>query len=427
MLALQPSFVFFTRQGIYVTNTTVAISLAILLALWRLMKTGRYRWWYLVAFLAGLGMWAKFIMLWALVATVVLAPLVWFLREQFELDPAADFDPHLLFRPRPLLLASLTFLSGLSPFLLFNWQTGATFSHFWGTLGQSYYGVENTDYLANLSTRWGQIGDYLQGNHFWYLGGNFIDSLARPVWLLGFVIIVFVLIARRRDHHQRAFALRSLFYYAYFLVLFIQTPLTPTVLWYTHLAFFSPFLALGAATAWDLLFRQLPSRAAWAMAFVFAPRDRRQQPARRYRLPPGAGCHWRLCRPFRCLVPAHRRIALRGDFQPLCPGLGFRCSCGPHLPGRGQSRRNLRLRALRQARRGIRGTSPAVAQGSLYRLPAACTRPHQFPGTAPGVGDSGRRDGRPARDHRGYSRTIRRTAFRAPPSCGDPVSAFGIG
>lgn len=270
MLALQPSFVFFSRQGIYVTNTTVAISLAILLALWRLMRTDNLRWWYLAAFLAGLGMWAKFIMLWALVATVVLAPLVWVTRDWLELDPAPEFSPHHLFRPRALLFALLAFLLGLSPFLLFNWQTGATFNHFLGTLGKSYYGVENTDYLTNLATRWSQIGDFLRGDHFWYLGGNMVDLLARPVWLLGFVIILLVLILRRNDHHQRAFALRALFFYAYFALLLIQTPLTPTALWYTHLAFFSPILALGAATAWDLLFRQFSRKVALAMALVFA-------------------------------------------------------------------------------------------------------------------------------------------------------------
>ncbi len=230
LLAVQPSFIFFTRQGIYVTNTTIAFSLAILLALWRLVRTGNLRWWWLIAFLAGLGLWAKFIMLWPLVATVVLAPMVWVMRKQFGLDPAAGFSPRQLFRPTAILFALLAFLLGLSPFLLFNLQTGATFSHFLGTLNQSYYGVENANYLANLATRWGQIGDYLQGNHFWYLGGAFSDTLARPAWLLGLAIIIGLMIWRRRDPHQRADALRALFFYVYALLLLLQTPLTPTAL-----------------------------------------------------------------------------------------------------------------------------------------------------------------------------------------------------
>jgi len=270
LLAVQPSFIFFTRQGIYVTNTTIVFSLGILLALWRLVRTGNLRWWWLIAFLAGLGLWAKFIMLWPLVATVVLALIVWVMRKQFELDPAEGFSPRQLLRPRAILFAILAFLLGLSPFLLFNFQTGATFSHFLGTLNQSYYGVENANYLTNLAIRWGQIGDYLQGNHFWYLGGAFADTLARPAWLLGLPIIITLLIWRRHNAHQRADALRALFFYAYALLLLLQTPLTPTDLWYTHLALFSPFLALGAATAWMLLFRQFPPRLATILTILFA-------------------------------------------------------------------------------------------------------------------------------------------------------------
>ena len=185
LLAVQPSYIFFTRQGIYVTNTTIAFSLAILLALWRLVETGRLRWWYLTVFLAGLGLWAKFIMLWPLLATVVLATVVWVFRKQFGLKPVDGFSPRHLFQPQTIGLALAAFLFGLSPFILFNLQTGATFEHFLGTLGQSYYGVENTEYLINLIDRWRQLQDYVLGNHFWYLGGNFEDTLAWPVWVHG--------------------------------------------------------------------------------------------------------------------------------------------------------------------------------------------------------------------------------------------------
>ncbi len=270
LLAVQPSFVFFTRQGIYVTNTTIAFSLAILLAFWRLARTGNLRWWWLIAFLAGLGLWAKFIMLWPLVATVVLVPIVWVMRKQFGLDPADGFGLRQLRRPRAIVFAVLAFLLGLSPFLIFNLQTGATLSHFLSTLNESYYGVENANYLTNLAIRWGQIGDYLRGNHFWYLGGAFTDTLARPAWLLGLGIITILLVWRRRDALQRADALRALFFYAYAFLLLLQTPLTPTALWYTHLALFSPFLALGTATAWMLIFRKFSPRLATILTLLFA-------------------------------------------------------------------------------------------------------------------------------------------------------------
>ncbi|MCO6453005.1 MAG: glycosyltransferase family 39 protein [Caldilineales bacterium] len=261
LLAIQPSHVFFSRQGIYVTNTTIAFSLGILLALWRLAQTGRLRWWLLAAFLAGLGLWAKFIMLWPLVAIALLTPAAWAMRQRLGITPAVGFSPRLLLRPRWLLSALLAFGFGLLPFLIFNIQTGATFSHFLGALGQSYYGVENADYLTNLLRRVQQLGDYLQGDHFWYLGGNFTDRLAPLAWLTGLGIGVVALLWRRLSA-WRLWAWRALFVYAFTGLLLLQSPLTPTDLWYTHLAIFSPFLALGAAGGWNVLFRSLPRR--WA-------------------------------------------------------------------------------------------------------------------------------------------------------------------
>lgn len=270
LLAVQPSHIFFTRQGIYVTNTTIAFSLGILLALAQLARTGQRQWWWLAAFLAGLGLWAKFIMLWPLVATAALAPIAWALRRPLEIKIADDFHPRDLLRPAALVGALAAFLLGLAPLLLFNLQTGATVRHFLGTFGHSYYGVANTHYLTNLTTRLDQLGDYLRGDHFWYLGGNFRDALALPVWLVGLGIGVAALLWPLISSRQRALALRALFFYAFTALLLLQSPLTPTALWYTHLAMFSPYLALGIASAWELLFRQLNQRWATAAAIVFA-------------------------------------------------------------------------------------------------------------------------------------------------------------
>jgi len=274
LLAVQPSFVFFSRQGIYVTNTTIALSLGILLALRQLSTTGRLRWWFLAALLAGVGLWAKFIMLWPLVATAALAPVVWLLRRPLDLHVADSFRPRLLLSPKALVGALAAFLLGMAPFLLFNFQTGATFKHFLGTLNESYYGVANTDYLGNLVQRAGQLRDFLAGDHFWYLGSIASDRLAFPVWLAGLGIALLALVFGRRAPGVRRLALAALLFYAFTALLLLQSPLTPTALWYTHLAVFSPYLALAVATAWDIPFRLLGGRTApWvtsATAVVFA-------------------------------------------------------------------------------------------------------------------------------------------------------------
>ncbi len=257
LLAVQPSFLFFARQGIYVTNTTIAMMLGVWMALLKFAVSGRARWLWLASFLAGLGLWAKFIMLWPLMATLLLLPILWWQRHRLGMKTAPTL-PRDLFRPIYWTPAIATFLIGLSPFLIFNLKTGATFKHFLGTLNRSYYGVENTAYLQNLATRWAQTKDFLQGDHFWYLGGNFVDVLAWPAFIIAvFGILLMLLFARNREAEKRT-ALRAFFSLVFFLLLLLQTPLTPTALWYTHLAMFSPVLALIIASGWDLGFQKLP-------------------------------------------------------------------------------------------------------------------------------------------------------------------------
>jgi len=269
LLAVQPSFVFFMRQGIYVTNTTIALMLAIWLALLRWFESGKPRWAWLIAFMAGLGLWAKFIMLWPLVATAILLPVIWVFRDAFGLRPAPDFGPRTLLRPRVWAPSILAFLAGISPLLLFNLKTSATFQHFAHTLNRSYYGVENAAYLTNLAERWSQMRHYLRGDHFWYLGGNFVDALAWPAFLLAFFILHALLLWRWRRPRERILALRGLAIYAFFLLLLMQTPLTPTALWYTHLAMFSPVLALAIALGWESLFRQFSEHWSNLLAILF--------------------------------------------------------------------------------------------------------------------------------------------------------------
>jgi hypothetical protein len=268
LLAVHPSYVFFARQGIYVTNTTIAFSLGILLALIRLVETGQRRWWYLAVFLAGLGLWAKFIMLWPLVATTVLAFPAWRWRRQLGLAPTA-FHPRALLAPSALVGGLVALGLGLSPLLVFNLQTGATLRHFLATLDRSYYGVANTAYVANLVARVEQLGHFLRGDHFWYLGGHFGDPLAPWVWTGGFLIVLVTLLSTR-EPRLRMVAGWGLLAYAFVGLLLLQSPLTPTALWYTHLALFSPFIALSTALAGAALWERLPPRGCSLAPFLFA-------------------------------------------------------------------------------------------------------------------------------------------------------------
>jgi len=195
LLAASPSFVFWNRQGIFVTNATLPCTFA---ALWlglRWLRTGSSPALVLAALAAGLALYAKLLAVW-LIAPFGLLVLGWWLgrlRQKGVISrPTATRLPHVTL---PLLLgAAVAVTLPLLPFLLFNLQTGGTFSSIGGNLGQSYYGVDNSALLANLPVRLGQIVTTLRGDHLWYLGGLHANSLAP--WLAAGVVLAALLHAK---------------------------------------------------------------------------------------------------------------------------------------------------------------------------------------------------------------------------------------
>jgi hypothetical protein len=187
LLAVNPSFIFWSRQGIFVTNLTALIFMLSLL-------TG-LRWWagrrpadlWLTAFLWGLGIYVKLLFVWAIGALVIVAAAAWAWArwrktahtERHEARGANPGAPHTMLRAGlPWLIAALCFVIPLIPLVIFNLHTGGTAASIFGNLGHSYYGVDNRAYLPNLLTRLGQVRTLLRGDHFWYLGGVYANGWA---------------------------------------------------------------------------------------------------------------------------------------------------------------------------------------------------------------------------------------------------------
>lgn len=243
LLAASPSFVFWNRQGIFVTNATLPCTFA---AIWLglgWLRTGSRRWLMGAAFAAGLALYAKLLAIW-LIGPFALLVAGWWLvprwRKESVIDPAAIPLPPLSW---PLLAAAaIAFLLPLLPFLLFNQQTGGTFASVGGNLGQSYYGVDNRAIFANLPVRLGQIVGVLRGDHLWYLGGIHANSLAP--WLAAAVAVPALV-----SQTGRRYALLP----ALFLLLAVLASLfTVSDLFITHYALLHPLLAavIGIAVAW---------------------------------------------------------------------------------------------------------------------------------------------------------------------------------
>ena len=160
LAAASPSFVFWSRQGIFVTNLIIPL---VLLCIWqglRWKRLGDDSALVVSALAAGLALYAKLLALW-IVLPFALLMFVWWLRDSR--------------RPRlsvvGWLAAAAAFFLPLLPLIAFNVQTGGTATALFGNLSRSYYGVNNLDFAANLAVRLPQLRQVLEGSQFWYLGG----------------------------------------------------------------------------------------------------------------------------------------------------------------------------------------------------------------------------------------------------------------
>jgi len=205
LLAVNPAFVFWSRQGIFVTNLTALIFMASLLTGLRWWEMRRPRDLWLTAFLWGLGVYAKLTFIWAIGAILVVAGVAWLLdclrsrRRNSKLE--APPPPPRTWKRVALTLALAFFVLPLLPLIVFNIRTSGTLISVFGNLGKSYYGVNNSAYLPNLLTRLDQLITLLRGEHLGYLGGPFANAWAP--WLL-LVLILLAATAAGLDARSRS-------------------------------------------------------------------------------------------------------------------------------------------------------------------------------------------------------------------------------
>lgn len=249
LLVASPSFIFWSRQGIFVTNLTQPFTFYCLWQALYWLRSGRTPALMRSAFAGGLAIYAKFIAVW-IIGPFVLIVAGWWIGRYFQRKAAL---------PRLSMLAIggvvLAFLLPLLPILWFDWQTGAA-GDLWHKLDHSYYGVNNRDLLHNLPIRWAQLLQSLRGDHLWYLGGIYRNGAAP--WLAGLVLII----ALGRAWRTVALPLLLL------ALVFGASLFTISDLFVTHYALVQPFViavvGIGLATWFQPVqkFRQMP----WHMA-----------------------------------------------------------------------------------------------------------------------------------------------------------------
>lgn len=258
LLAIDPTFVFWNRQGIFVTAITAPIGLGAVYCWRRRWQAGSSRWTLGGAFLFGLGLYAKLLFLWlilALVGAVVVLNLPWLLRQRQSLIK--------LSRKGEFAGAVLAFLLGCWPLIAYNVQTRGTLASLTQNAATSYYGVNNLAFGTNLIERFKQFVVLLNGSHLWYLGkiiSNPFPALAFGLVLIGLFLIEFM--PTRSDNSDDpqpdTFSTPSfkiaLFPFLVIGFVIVASIGTVSALWITHFALLMPWpvIALTIGT-WFIL------------------------------------------------------------------------------------------------------------------------------------------------------------------------------
>jgi hypothetical protein len=241
LLAVNPAFVFWSRQGVFVTSATAAIGLGATLAWLQWWRSGKRTYALIGAFLLGLGLYTKFLFLW-LVAALGLAVLLLNLQRWQTIRQRLD--------GRLIGCSALAFLAGSAPLIVYNLQTGGTLLSLAGNLTTSYYGTNNLAFLPNLWERLKQLAAVLVGSHFWYLGVTHANWLNFSVFVLALGVTLGLAATSARESARRA-----LFPFAVIAGVLLASCATVSALWVTHFAILAPWPPLAIAAGADLFLR----------------------------------------------------------------------------------------------------------------------------------------------------------------------------
>jgi 4-amino-4-deoxy-L-arabinose transferase-like glycosyltransferase len=245
LLAVNPTFVFWSRQGVFVTSVTAAIGMAAALAGLRWWRTGARGYAVLAAFLFGVGVFAKLLFLWLIVGLMLAAALAMWLQAGCSVR-----DAWVILRIRvtawgTVVWCVLAFAFGSAPLLAYNLQTGGTLQNVGTNLTTSYYGTNNLAFLANLVERVKQFGVVLTGGHLWYLGGSYSNWLNPALFLAALGLAVW-LVGRGAQGSRRL-----LVPFVVVVGVIVASCVTVSALWVTHYAVLAPWppLAIGCTVA----------------------------------------------------------------------------------------------------------------------------------------------------------------------------------
>lgn len=240
-LAINPSYIFLCRQGIFVSSITILITFAALWCWLQWLKSGRRCYAGFGGFWIGLGLYVCAIFIWVIVAFIASIPLI---RDKSRFRDA-----------RALHFALIAFAYGILPLIIYNNHTGGIISSISRYFTVSYDGPHN--FVSNFITRLTQFTALLDGSHLWYIGDR-IHTFLLPVafWIC---ILVLPLLTIKLG---KTWLRRALFPFLVTGVIVVASCFTISGLWVEQLTILIPWPILAVCIVVDGLLQIAEERAA---------------------------------------------------------------------------------------------------------------------------------------------------------------------
>lgn len=247
LLAVNPTFVFWSRVGAIVSLPMLPLAIMVLWSLWRWYKRGQTGYLLTAAFCFGLGVTTKLLFVWLggglALAWLALSPLL-----QPGRRWAAWRWPLVRTSLRSRILAFAMFLLGSAPLWLYNLQEAGTVQTISRNLIRTeLYGVNNLDLLGNLRTRLIADLPILLRGAWWSgpAGELHVNRLALPAFLLAVAWLPLLAWRQRLIYSLRRLAL----FYVLIIAIVAQSVVTISGLGAAHLMILWPMpQVLVAAT-----------------------------------------------------------------------------------------------------------------------------------------------------------------------------------
>jgi len=288
LLAVNPSFIWFSRQGISVTSVMTVFSIGALLLLDEVIRREsresriegqdssakdrdlalNFRFLALSAgVLIGLGLWAKLLFLRWVIVLIVIGAVFLFTRSRKARRIQSQRE-HLIALAPALLWVLAGVLIGALPLIYYNLAGLVRDGQAWTvtllldslTRPTQQFGVNNLDFFHNIQKAVDDVRVFVDGSYFWYNGVPFSNVYAVPALILGALVGGVLAINRgrglsdaplaqqgKRDEARRFFAVL-----ASIATLIVLGAFTVSGLWSTHQFIMLPLpqLVVACAAVW---------------------------------------------------------------------------------------------------------------------------------------------------------------------------------